>query len=106
MPDSVREEALDISKIRVDGGTQIRVNKIDSATVSDYVDAMNKGEIFPPVAVFFDGTNYWLVDGFHRRAAALRRGEPTMKAEVIRKAINRPVKTGRKEAENVDLSTL
>lgn len=60
---------LDISKIRRDGGTQSRV-KIDEVTVSEYAEAMaDPATVFPPVSVHFDGTNYWLADGFHRLAA-------------------------------------
>ena len=30
---------------------------------------MRAGDQFPPIDVFFDGQNYWLVDGFHRLQA-------------------------------------
>lgn len=61
--------SIEISKIRTDGGTQPRA-RIDDQIVSDYANAMKDGDQFPPVEVFFDGSNYWLADGFHRLAAA------------------------------------
>jgi hypothetical protein len=51
--------------IRLDGGTQPR-EKIDQAVCDDYGERMNAGEPFPAIDVFFDGQDYWLVDGFHR----------------------------------------
>ena len=30
---------------------------------------------FPDVTVFYDETDYWLVDGFHRVAAAKQKGQ-------------------------------
>lgn len=69
--------SLDISQIRRDGGTQSRA-KIDEATVADFVHAMSdKDNIFPPVEVYYDGTNYWLADGFHRLEAWERIGRTT-----------------------------
>jgi hypothetical protein len=60
---------LPLSQIRTDGGTQPRA-AIDFAAVEDYSDAMRDGVRFPPVVVFYDGTDYWLADGFHRLKAA------------------------------------
>lgn len=58
--------SLNINSIRIDGGTQPRV-QLDGATVAQYRDAiLHQGAKFPPVVVFFDGTNHWLADGFHR----------------------------------------
>lgn len=48
--------------------TQSRV-RLNSETLADYAEAMRDGEEFPPVELFFDGKNYYLVDGFHRFAA-------------------------------------
>jgi hypothetical protein len=62
---------LEISKIRIDGGTQMRV-KLDEATVLRYMELMKDGVAFRPIDVFFDGTDYWLTDGFHRREATER----------------------------------
>jgi hypothetical protein len=38
------------------------------------MDAMAAGAIFPPVVVFYDGTSYWLADGFHRVKATEQSG--------------------------------
>jgi hypothetical protein len=62
-------ENLAIAKIRRDGGTQPRA-VLDEATIAEYAEAMRRGDEFPPVDVFYDGTDYWLADGFHRLAAA------------------------------------
>lgn len=59
---------LPLSSIRTDGGTQSRA-QLYHAVVSDYIDTLGDGAEFPPVVVFFDGSEYWLADGFHRHAA-------------------------------------
>lgn len=56
---------LDLENIRIDGGTQSRV-ELNESVVSDYADAIAASENLPPVVVFFDGTDHWLADGFHR----------------------------------------
>jgi hypothetical protein len=56
---------IDISAIRTDGGTQMRA-ELSKDVYLDYRDKMNAGVEFPPVDVFFDGSTYWLADGFHR----------------------------------------
>lgn len=38
--------------------------------VAHYSEAMVRGDTFPPLVVYFDGTVYWLADGFHRYHAA------------------------------------
>lgn len=60
---------IPISQIRIDGGTQPRA-VIDYAAVQDYMDMMRDGVKFPPIIVFYDGSDYWLADGFHRKEAA------------------------------------
>ncbi len=72
---------LDTCLIRTDGGTQPRAG-IDRAVVAEYADAMHNGAVFPPVSVFFDGTEYWLADGFHRLFAAAEAGLSEIEAEV------------------------
>ncbi|MEI6560195.1 MAG: ParB/RepB/Spo0J family partition protein [Rhodospirillaceae bacterium] len=56
-----------VSEIRTEG-LQLRASP-SPATVSDYAEALRDGAVFPPVTVFFDGTDYWLADGHHRLGA-------------------------------------
>jgi hypothetical protein len=57
-----------ISDIRIDGGTQGR-EVIDQEWVQGFLEKMKEGETFPPLSCTFDGTVYWLWDGFHRYLA-------------------------------------
>ncbi len=65
-----------------DGGTQMRV-EMKPDVVRDYADDMATGATFPPVVVYYDGTDYWLGDGFHRVEAARKLGHESIKAEVL-----------------------
>ncbi len=67
---------LKLAQIRTDGGTQPRAELRDEV-IADYAELMESGVNFPPVIVFFDGTNYWLADGFHRLMAARRAAPDT-----------------------------
>ncbi|MBX7219625.1 MAG: hypothetical protein K1Y36_06750, partial [Blastocatellia bacterium] len=59
------ERVLYIDQIRIDGGTQPRT-EINLDVVADYAETL-KQKVLPSVDVFFDGTDYWLADGFHRK---------------------------------------
>ena len=60
---------LPVTLLRTDGGTQTRA-RLDPSIVEDYAIAMREGAQFPPLTVFYDGSDYWVADGFHRQAAA------------------------------------
>lgn len=60
---------LPTASIRRDGGTQPRTT-LNLNWVEEYGQDMLAGAVFPPAVVFFDGTDYWLADGFHRVEAA------------------------------------
>lgn len=60
---------LALSLIRRDGGTQPR-EALHQPAIDDYAEGFREGAAFPAVVVFFDGTTYWLADGFHRCAGA------------------------------------
>jgi len=45
-------------------------------------EAMRAGAKFPPIKVIFDGTTYWLIDGFHRVEAAHEAGLTEIAAEI------------------------
>ena len=65
------EAELKLSDIRLDASLQPR-DHIDDQAVSDYADDMGRDglDAFPTVAVFDDGSELFLVDGFHRFMAA------------------------------------
>ena len=74
MLDVLRQpERLTVASLRTDGGTQPRAG-LDEATVAEYTEAITGPNSwpFPPLVAFFDGSHYWLADGFHRLAAAVR----------------------------------
>lgn len=72
---------LKVANIRTDGGTQSR-DGINSYTVAEYADEMRSGAAFPPIVVFYDGSEYWLADGFHRVHAAQATMIKEMPAEI------------------------
>jgi hypothetical protein len=77
---SARVEPVPLACIK-DGGAQMRAEmQID--TVNDYAADMLGAAIFPPVVVFYDGTDYWLADGFHRVEAKRKIGHETITAEI------------------------
>lgn len=59
---------LRLEQIETDGGTQTRAS-LQPDAVNDYAEAIQAGDKLPPVTVYYDGTTYWLADGFHRYAA-------------------------------------
>jgi hypothetical protein len=65
---------LKLAAVRIDGGTQARV-ALDQAVVIEYSENMKEGDKFPPMVVFYDGSHYWLADGFHRYFARKANGE-------------------------------
>lgn len=74
-------QTLKLDQLRIDGGTQPRV-AIDEQVVAEYAEKYGEGVDLLPVTVFFDGTAYWLADGFHRYWARKRIESDTISAEV------------------------
>jgi DNA modification methylase len=74
---------LDVSSVVVSRDTQARM-QTDYIVANEYAAAMKAGAQFPPIIVFFDGSDYWLADGFHRVDAAKYAGLPTVQADVRR----------------------
>jgi hypothetical protein len=72
---------LNVLNIRIDGGTQIR-KQLNQDKVSEYAEQMKDGEIFPPITVFHDGTDYWLASGFHRYFATKQIGNTSIDCDV------------------------
>ena len=72
---------LELSQLRIDGGTQPRA-AINNQTVMEYAEALREGVRFPPVVVFHDSAKYWLADGFHRYHAHKEAGRDKIEADV------------------------
>ncbi len=72
---------LPLDQIDIYGGTQARVATNDEA-ISSYGEAMEEGAQFPPVITYYDGSKYWLADGFHRYLAAQRNAYECISTEV------------------------
>lgn len=72
---------IPISAIRLDGGTQSRALLQDSI-INEYAMALEDGVTFPPVVLFYDGSDHWLADGFHRVRAYLFAGRDAIPADV------------------------
>ena len=71
---------LPISAIRFD--FQPPENLLED-TVQEYLAVLQAGGTIAPVCIRFDGTNYFLEDGFHRVEAARRFGLNEIDAEVL-----------------------
>ena len=56
--------------------------KINEDLVKEYEEAMLRNASFPPLKVCFDGKDYWLYDGYHRRLAAIKAKRDTFPVEV------------------------
>jgi hypothetical protein len=72
---------IELSKIRIDGGTQPRA-ELNQATVDEYAEAIKTGAQLPPVTLFYDGAHYWLADGFHRYFGAKAAGRTTIHEDI------------------------
>jgi hypothetical protein len=79
--DSFRR-SVPLADIRRDAGIQPRT-RLNDETVAAYADLIREGEVhFPPVVIFYDGSEYLLADGFHRVTAVEQAGENEVFAEI------------------------
>jgi ParB-like chromosome segregation protein Spo0J len=64
---------------------RLRGRPLKPSVVNDYVAAMRRGEVFPPIKVVCDDKdNYYLVDGYHRLAATRElNGVDTIQVEIV-----------------------
>ncbi len=81
MPTDIQRQTLALNVIDIYGGTQTRVATNDDA-IESYAEEMANGAEFPPITVYYDGSKYWLADGFHRYLAAKRNNQQGIEAEV------------------------
>jgi hypothetical protein len=69
---------LALALIEENGGTQSRA-ALNAEKITEYSEVL---ESLPPIVVFYDGTKYWLGDGFHRVAAAVNIEAKEIEADV------------------------
>ena len=72
---------MKIESIELDSSIQCR-SAIDTATVGEYAERMEEGDIFPPVVLFGDSARCWIGDGWHRVLAARQAGFEDIPADV------------------------
>lgn len=75
-------QTLPLSKLALRPETQSRA-AINQDTVQDYCDSMLDGKEFPPITAFFDGLEYYVVDGYHRCYASKKAGVKDIAANVM-----------------------
>ncbi|MGR3278721.1 hypothetical protein ACSYAD_26875 [Acaryochloris marina NIES-2412] len=76
-----RLEYLNIEAIIIDSEVASRC-QLREDIVTEYANAMRQGAKFPPVIVFFNGTDFILVDGFHRIHAKKVNGDLEILASI------------------------
>jgi len=64
--------------VRLDGGTQSR-EKLDQDAIESYSQSLSA---LPPMIVFYDGSDHWLADGFHRWHGYQKAGRKACRCEV------------------------
>lgn len=72
---------LNIEKLALDGGTQSRAG-LNDEHVRRLMEAIENGASLPSIRVVYDGTRYFVYDGFHRVEANKRLGRLGIGAEV------------------------
>lgn len=85
-----RQHTIHIESVRIDGDTQSRV-AIDQDHIEDIRAAIRAKMDLPPLVVYFDGKDHWLVDGFHRYHAFRAEGATSAPVE-FRKGTKRDAK--------------
>jgi hypothetical protein len=75
---------LHFDQIIVDENLQQRLNH-NWDVIREYAIAIEEGAVFPPLTVFYDKSinTYYLVDGFHRRKAALSVGIDSFDCQIM-----------------------
>jgi hypothetical protein len=74
-------QRISIESLRVDGGTQPR-GELNADYVAELVERIGNGDKLPPLSAVYDGTDYWLWDGFHRCCAYADAGVEAVDVEV------------------------
>jgi hypothetical protein len=79
----IEPRPLDLMLLTLDPGVQPRA-ALDQGVVVEYSEALEQGAVFPPLLVVETPSEFLLVDGWHRRAAAQRLGVDNLPARIMR----------------------
>ena len=74
-------KSIAIKNLRLDGDTQSRVD-IEQWAVDEYTEVIKAGAKLPPIIVYYDGKDNWIVDGFQRWFATREAGLSTIRCDV------------------------
>lgn len=83
-------KVLNLGAVILDPRLQSRT-ETNEEVIEDYSDAIKRGDEFPPLLVYFDGTHYWLVDGYHRYHAHKKAGKAGVACEVVNGTITEAI---------------
>ena len=75
-------KVLNLGALVLDPKLQSRV-ETNEQTIEEYAEAIKLGDEFPPLLSYFDGTHYWLVDGYHRYHAHKKAGKAGVSCEIV-----------------------
>ena len=75
-------KVMNLAALVLEEALQSRV-EINEETVGEYAQDIENGDIFPPVTVFFNSTNYYLADGYHRYFGHKRAGKVSIQCNII-----------------------
>jgi len=77
----IETKEIKITDIIAEVDVQSRVG-LKNDFIDEYAEDLELGAEFPPVDVFYDGTYYFLTDGFHRYEAYKKVGEESITANI------------------------
>lgn len=83
-------KVLNLGAVVLDPRLQSRT-ETNEEVIEDYSEAIKRGDEFPPLLVYFDGTHYWLVDGYHRYHAHKKAGKAGVACEVVNGTITEAI---------------
>jgi len=78
---SIETKEIKITDIIAEVDVQSRVG-LNNDFIDEYAEDLELGAEFPPVDVFYDGTYYFLTDGFHRYGAYKKVGKESITANI------------------------
>jgi hypothetical protein len=80
---SAKPKVHELSLDQIIDDTLLQPRKeLDASVLGEYMNAWLEDADFPPVVTFFDGSHYWLADGFHRVRSARSARKSSIRAYV------------------------